>query len=330
MTAIRAFARRGLAKVPSCVRIPESDELAWLALRICRNDWVTAPSSAGHGHCISSESPDCQWSLLTGMMEPITEGGRPLRETASSASSSPKAKDIVTGLLSHVNRINQWSNHKFVLGFGKGTRPPQSVESKAAVHLIEAASYIPLRRAGEVASKLSSAIERVMVRFCRSWEHIDWKLDAPWLLPDVDGNWWRIDVQQRFGKASAWYIPTNSPHQGAESTTQSLTAGLSLWLYSLYCDRAELVEVQIQLFAETGASFSLEDSYYFARIIGNSDCSRLDELKQWIPGLTNGILDCQAIPRYGCQGYVTAHGGTPRWLGEGRTVFGMYHSASFR
>ena len=173
MTVLRAWIRRGVANDPRSIPIPENFELAWLAMRMAKNDWDDFVASEKRGIPLPPWR-DCGWGILTGFLEP--DGTFAL---------SDSAKD-------YVQPLKRYSDTKFFLGFRAPiiTRPNSAVN--AIKQLVSISPNIPLGGCVEVAPSLAAAMGRIM-KILDSDVLVRWKEGvAPWV-----GRSWQIDVQEK-------------------------------------------------------------------------------------------------------------------------------------
>lgn len=311
MTAIRAWVRRGLARDPSCVSIPPRLELVWLALRAARNDWdqfLTPKPFLDN----PVSSWDCEWCFLTGFIEPrLTDG-------TSILDQHHMYKDATRW----VRQLSRLSGQEFTLGFVSAGTESQCIEARCITDLMTVDTNVPLGDYSDLASKLANAITRIVKFLEHNDGAIQWKgRGGPWRSRD-----WKVDVQQSQGVKTTWIVPMGS-YIVAERLTPDLTAGLSLWMYSLVCGSDSLDSLDKHASEETSelvASMKLtpKKQANFVRIIGNSGSTTVEELKSWI---AEGVYT--AIPSYDgnwnrdLQELVT--GGQQLW-----PIFGLHFSAA--
>ena len=228
---------------------------------------------------------------------------------------------------SYVQQLTKLSGQKLVLGFVPKNDWNQCREAKAVTDLISVEANIPLGDYNVLASKVKDAIGRI-IEYLDFSSGIRWK----WYEPPWRSNHWQIDVQESLEKKTSWIVHMGSDWSQARSTVD-LTAGLSLWMYSLVCGKNSLEPFYLHEELEGTGS----DAFWkvstpgthpaFQRIIGSSESSTVEEMKMWM----------------GAKVYATVPSYDGKWNGEAiwkeksrarklisdRPVFGLYYSTSF-
>ena len=246
MTGIRAWARKGLAKDPVCVPIPEKIELVWVALRALRNDWPTSDRekkpNRGYGISARFRTPpletirnvgkqrDSEWCIPTGFIAPISLDGTSICYPIPEGMPDRNKEGLNKASKEYVRQLTQFASRsqgrvlEFRVGFysiASAPLPQQCPQVKAVTDLILAAPHIPsVWDCAEVASNLADALEGIMAIFYNFGLGTSFRKTSNWA----------IDVQQSFGVKTTWLV-----HLDPNRLRRDLTAGLSLWVYSLVC-----------------------------------------------------------------------------------------------
>ncbi|ERF75711.1 hypothetical protein EPUS_01541 [Endocarpon pusillum Z07020] len=309
MMIIRAFVRRGLAKDPSCVSIPEKFELVWLALRSVRNDWKDVLTAADdNNHSIPSR--DCDWGILTGLIQKDPVNGLYAWQPALLTAKRPKSGNTLKDSIGNETELEQLSKHEFILGF-RGFHSQKSYEMHAIRRQISIVPDIPRGEYTDLASKLAAAMIGVM-NIMNMSGNIVWKNKGrpPWL----NHHWW-VDVQQGLREQPLkFWVVDMGPIPDKAALTEQLTAGLSLWMYSLLCQKNSLDRLCNQ-------NDLRNSNAAFLRIIGSSDSCTAEQMEVWMPGtaldsITSSNFEGLHVPR--------------REPLSSWPVFGVYYSASFK
>lgn len=158
MTVMRALIRRGLASYPQRVSIPEKDALAWVALRIARNDWKTF-LQRGQGSILPVTSWDCEWGILTGIIGPELND-MPLDDPQVRNGRSANFKHMLEDVTNHLRPFDKLSGEEFVLGFCE-KMSNVCLEVKALTDLLDVTSP-SWRDYSETASKVAAAMNGMM------------------------------------------------------------------------------------------------------------------------------------------------------------------------
>lgn len=323
MTAMRALIRRGLASYPQRVPIPEKDALAWVALRIARNDWKTFLQK-DKGGTLPVTSWDCEWGILTGIIGPWLLGGMSLDNPGFLIGRSANLKHMLEDATNHLRPLAKLSGEEFVVGFCRRNKSKECLEVKSLTDLFAVTSP-SWRDCGKIASKLAAAMKGMMGYLGEEVPNSHWKGDLP---PWIYFHDFRVDVQQSLGKKTSWYVRTNSDLMN--ELILDLTVGLSLWIYSLMqrMERIEKLRQAMELpfgyYFEFGRdSFGPEDRGEFVRILGNTGYVSAEEVGSWIPADDLHVGETISVP---CYDKINL----PTRRQRGWPVFGLYYSTSFK
>lgn len=349
MTGIRAWTRKGLAKDPVCVPIPEKNELGWLALRIVRNDWPIREAQnkpdRGWGLLTRFITPqpkaarkvqskrDCDWCIPTGFIAPISMDGTSICYPGHEGMPGIGKKELNKDSVEYVRQLSLFSSrgqdpvHQFQMGFhsiDSASLPQQCPEVKAATDLIlRAPDILSFCNCADVASNLADAMEGIVrIMWDRGPDESPWKKKS-----------WVIDVQQSLGLKTPWVV-----HLDSETLRRDLTAGLSLWVYSLICGSDWL-----------GTHLGDDDRFSpqnrprnskltpgkpekFIRILGHSGYLSALAMRRWIKillrlHLEEPVKTYREIPAYDGEWHDESH---THWVDlRSWPVFGLYNSAIF-
>lgn len=165
----------------------------------------------------------------------------------------------------------------------------------------------------------------------------DTKPDIVWKERTVPWKrkYWQIDVQKSLGKKTSWIVDTAHGIDQA-SLIPDLTAGLSLWIYSLIGGRTSLKRLHIPsglgmdhwaFDAETAGRNSM-----FVRIISSSEIYTAQEIQSWIPKCKLSHFGARYIPSYDSEwdiDLIPEMASVHTWPVHPWPVFGLYYSASF-
>ncbi|KAI9658259.1 MAG: hypothetical protein M1821_002392 [Bathelium mastoideum] len=330
MTGIRAWVRRGMAKDPLCVSIPDKIELVWVAQRIVRNDFDSGSPPV---------SRDCEWGILAGLFEPQLRDGTRINAGLDA--------DTVIDGTTLTEQLDRLRDKKFALGFKSYSASDEdrtkddresknhngfektsvSPRVKAITDLISVAPKLPRGEYAHVASKLATAMTGI-IEFLEGPDGsgIRWIDSYPW-WQDV----WQIDVQESLGVKTSWILQPYRHDHG--QLTSNLTAGLSLWMYSLICANNLLKPLYNRPGAlGDGVRLTSISSDRFVRIIGSTNSCNVEEMQRWIA--SDLLFD---VPPYDCsqpsagrEFYKAIDMADKMRRNLGRwPIFGLYYSTSF-
>lgn len=352
MTGMRAWARKGLAKHPVCVPIPEKTELVWVALRAFRNDWQTSEGenkpNRGYGILARFRTPqpkriryvgrqrDSEWCIPTGFIAPISSDGTSICYPKPEGMPDTNKQRYNKASTEYVRQLTQFASRsqgrviEFRVGFrsiASAPLPQECSQVKAVSDLILAAPHIPsIWDCAEAASNLADTMEGILTIF------YDFGLDP---IAFRKTSSWAIDVQQTFGLKTTWVV-----HLDPDGLRRDLIAGLSMWVYSLACGSDSLDtglrNVDPLFWRNRPQTFKLTpgEAEYFIRILGNSRYMSSTKWDIWMRRIlgAEGHSDIyQEIPAYNGEWDEgdSRHGEFQLRILRSWPVFGLYSSATF-
>ena len=314
MTATRAWVRRALAKNPLCIPIPTNVELPWIALRIFRNDWEDLPTS---GYLENLGALDCQWGIVTGIIQPQHIDGTFYRSPTLIDTDSSISREINTAATEHMRKLDTLIGQEVALGFCDWSNGGhQSSEAQLVMDLLSDNVNISQGDFADTAGNLATAMCKIM-EILKGEPGIEWKGSTlPWRCGP-----WQIDLQSSFGTLTCWTIHT---HMTKDSIFPGLLAGLSLWVYSMICANNSLRNLY-ELSRRDSAwpkDWAPKKRYTYTRIIGNTEYTNKRHLKKWLPDERIYHASSKEGEEKGI-----ATGITPQ-EGQSWVLFGLYFSTS--
>ena len=292
-SCVRAWVRRGIARKPRWLHIPDKAPFAWMLCRVLENDWAQYPDPTST-FSLSTTNVDCDWGPQTAILEKlglesigtdeftldcvVDQHVLTLRQLSDHHLWSKDSLRMLDVCEAYIRSSEDCARNKMVIGFIDPRAATQGLAMSLAaemLHVMPALHHdVPQDQSDKVA-----AVIQIFLRKLARCEMITWKHDIPW-----KGRDWQIDVRHRKNNKSTWILPLSTTQDIGDLST-SLATGLALWSYSVACWDAYLTELeQKQALNSMRTQPNLCFSEFSARILGSLDSVSLEEMRMWIFG----------------------------------------------
>lgn len=287
MTCIRAWTRRGLAKSPLWVAVPENYELPWLVMRSIRNDWLTVFTEG--------ESLNVMWTPLMSFLSDakltdpkastLPPGCLTLDELKGLVTcDTPLSRDL-DSCHDFVSGAHNIGKKQFNLGFIKPDSVDQCLEIRMCEQAIAAMPSLDRKKFGSLASAVLRAIKGINSSLTK--DRIEWKIHQ-YPLSGMD---WRIDVRNSKGLSAPWIIPLSASGE-VEKIVAAIASGLTFWTCSLGIWKEGMARLfEYREMTSINVTPCPDFGNLQGRIVGSTDFYSLEEFRWWLSDSTVHVVE---------------------------------------